>query len=522
MIKKQKTLIIVFVSLFAVMLIAYFAVIKPLIAVEDDDTPVVELLPGEVALSAKNSNFYIFEPVQRSSIQSIEVKNEFGGYKIYRDASDTFQLDGCVGLNFNEELFANLVVSSGTPTAMSRVGYDLTDEQLAEYGFDSPQASWTLTDTSGKEYTMYVGDMLLTEGGYYVKYADRNAVYIVGTALSQTILQPVTTLIKPLLTAGMSQNDYFMVDNFTIWHGEELFVHVIRVPDEEKENPNAIVEAKLSYPYAEVDGEKIPYELNETLYFEILYKLMTLKGDSVVAFMPDDATIAEYGLAEPAYIVSYTFNSDYEFYIFISEKQADGSYYATSNLYGFLTICKVSSENIGWVSKDKFDWIFPTPFFENITTVESISIKSENVDVDFRLTHGVDEDGNNSLEVEEINSGVKIPNADVRNFREYYKTLLNITNREYAKLSAEDREALIADDSKLIMTMKYKTIDGATTEYKFYKYYETSTGQISTGKIFVTVNGIGEFYTTNDLINKILADVPRVLQGLDVDAYGKK
>ena len=47
MIKKQKQLIIIFGVLFVVMVIAYFAVIRPLTAVEDDGTVTQELLPGE-------------------------------------------------------------------------------------------------------------------------------------------------------------------------------------------------------------------------------------------------------------------------------------------------------------------------------------------------------------------------------------------------------------------------------------------------------------------------------------------
>ncbi len=171
--------------------------------------------------TAKTTNIYIFDPLERSEIQSIEVTNEFGGYKVYRDASDTFQLEGCPGLTFDPEIFSSLVVSSGTPTAMMRVATDLTDEQMAEYGLDDPQASWTVTSTLGEKFTMYVGDALVTEGGYYVKYADRDAAYIVSTTLAETILQPAKVLLKPLLTAGMSQNDYFFVDSFSVWHGED-------------------------------------------------------------------------------------------------------------------------------------------------------------------------------------------------------------------------------------------------------------------------------------------------------------
>ena len=124
------------------------------------------------------------------------------------------------------------------------------------------------------------------------------------------------------------------------------------------------------------------------------------------------------------------------------------------------------------------------------------------------------------LDVTDVKSGTVIPNKDVKNFREFYKTMLNITNQEYATLSAEDRAALTSNDDNLVMTMTY---EGSKTdnycEYKFYRYVEESTGKISGGKYFVTVNGIGEFYTTNDLVEKVMNDIPLVLNGLDIDAY---
>ena len=210
-----------------------------------------------------------------------------------------------------------------------------------------------------------------------------------------------------------------------------------------------------------------------------------------------------------------------EMRLFVSERQADGTYYAISNLYGYSVVVKVGSDKLGWLEDDTFRWIFPTPFFENIVNVERITLKGDDVDVDYRLTHGLTESGTPTLEVDEVNSGVHIPDAEVNNFRQYYKTMLNITNQEYAKLSAEDRAALMADDNRIRLTMTYTDTDGVVTEFRFYQYYSESTGHLSGGKIFVVVNGVGEFYTTNDLVDKVVNDTARVLDGLDVDAYGQ-
>ena len=521
-IKNQRRLILILGILFVVLLIGYFAVIRPLTRTEENLDVELDLLEGEVPITSRLTNFYIFQPVDRTSIQSIDVTNEYGGYRVYRDASDNFQLEGCPGLSFDPEIFSSLVVSAGTPTTMMRVAQDLTDEEFAEYGLDHPQASWTLTDTSGQTYTMYVGDELLTEGGYYVKYEPRNAVYIVSSSLGDTILQPAFHLLSPLLTAGLSTNTIYFVDEFTVYKGDDLFVHVVRIPEDQMVNPESIVELKLTWPRPENTANGEVYQINDDLYFNILYNFMALEGEEVVAFLPEEEELPQYGLDDPAYSITYNFMQDgqkYEFYIFVSEQQPDGTYYAVSNLYQFTTVVKVAGDKLDWLEKDEFSWIFASPFFENIVNVSRITLKGEGVDVDYRLKHGMTEEETPTLEVTEVNSGVVIPNEEVNNFRQYYKELLNITNQQYAALSEEDREALIADENRVRLTMTYENANGEVSEFKFYQYYSASEDHISGGKIFVVVNGVGEFYTTNDLIDKVVNDTSRVLEGLDVDAY---
>lgn len=88
-----------------------------------------------------------------------------------------------------------------------------------------------------------------------------------------------------------------------------------RVPDDQKKSEDSIVEVKLTYPRPS-DGEEL-YEINDSLYYEILYNFMALQGESVEAFMPTDEQLEEFGLMDPAYTIFYTFE-DYDFYIFVS------------------------------------------------------------------------------------------------------------------------------------------------------------------------------------------------------------
>jgi hypothetical protein len=514
--KKRIILIIVLAALFAVLLTVYFVFIAPLL--RDDDSGVdLDLMDGEVKITDKLTNFYIFQPVKRSEIQSIKVTNSQGGYEIYRDSSDTFQLKGTSGLQFDAEKFSSLVVTAGTPVAMSRIARDLSDDEWAVYGLDSPQASWTIETNTGEKHTINVGDKLLSHAGYYASLEGRNAVYIVSTTLEDTILKPGYSLVDPLLTYGMTQNDYYLADDFVLLHGQEMFVAV----DRTSRDTDEILKLTLLYPYPEKEKREY-YDINSDTYLDALYSLVELKGDETVAVNPTDGVLMEFGLLSPAYTVYYKFGGS-EFYVIISSKQADDCYYAVSNLFGYQIVCRVPAETLKWLEYTEFKWIQSNPFYENIGSVRRITIETpDGIDVDFVLTHGTDEQGNVTLEVKERNSGTVIENKYARNFRQYYLTLLNITNKAYSNLDQKDREALIADESRLLMKMHIELTDGTSNDYRFYQYYEESTGKLSTGKVFVVVNDFGEFYTSNDLIDKVKNDTPRVLEGLDIDGYGQR
>ncbi len=511
MMKKQKILIVVFAVLFAVLLTAYFVVIKPLMAETAEGESSLTVLDGEV--ETVNGRLLMFRHVERDEMQSIEVFNEYGSYKFYRDASDNFQLEGYLGLSYDQELFASLVTSTGYTVSLMRITDAATEADWVEYGLDAPTAHWTVTTTDGETHTVYIGDNLVTEGGYYARYEGRDAVYILSNTLESTVLQPAKKLIMPLLTAGMTQNDYFYATNFTIWKNEELFLRIANVPTEEMSNPDAIVETEMIYPKG--------YIPNDNNYFTVLYGLAALQGSETVHVGTTAGILEEYGLLTPAYAVYYQFNQ-IEFYIYFSEKQADGTYYATSNLSDRQLIVKIDASSVNWLEQSLFYWVAEYPFNVNITTMDTMIIKADGVDVTFDLTHGKDENGNNTLAVTaDVRAAketaaptvVEISEKDSNTFRQFYRTLLAIALQEYTPLSAEEKEALLADESKLLLTFIYTDLDGKTVEYKFYQY--------STRRAFVTIDGYGEFYTYVDLVTKAASDVEKVLRGIDIDSYAK-
>lgn len=503
MMSKQKRLFILCAAVFAVLLVVYFAVIRPLTKTEETkETQPLETLPGEAA--GINGRYLMFPQVERKGMQSILVENEYGTYEFYRDANGDFQIRGFEGTAFDLTKFSGLVTSCGYTLAKLKVVDNATDAELAEYGLDQPQAHWTLTTTTGEKYTVYVGYDLLTGGGYYCMLEGRRSVYVLDTSLKDSVLRPIEYLCSPVLLAGIDKNDYFMIDNFTVMHGEEVLCSFRIVDKEDQNNPEAMVENRMVYP--------APYYPNEDVLFNIYYGYMSLSGTEVVKLGASDEDFEQYGLAEPAHTIYFQYNGA-EIVLLFSEKQDDGTYYAVSSLFPH-EIIRIGAETVDYLEYGLIDWIAVYPFQQWITAVSEMSISGSGADVSFRLQHGTDADGAATLDVT-ASTGLVIPNAEVYNFRQFYKTLLSVAIQDYVPLSETEIDALTADENNCILTFSITNLSGDTTVYRFYPY--SGAGRRS----LMTVNGTGEFYVQTDLIQKIASDANKVLAGLDVNAYGK-
>lgn len=504
MMSKQKKPILICAVIFAVLLAAYFIVIVPLVESgnEEEETDPLETISGEVV--GVNDRYMMYPQVERSGMSSIRVENEYGTFEFYRDANNDFQIRGYEGTAYNLELFSQLVTSTGYTLSKVKVVDNASDAQLEEYGLLEPQANWTLTTLSGDSYKVYVGYDLLTGGGYYCMLEGRRSVYVLDVSLASVILAPIENLCSPVLLAGIAQDDYFTIDHFTMIQGDEVLFRITKVPVEEQNNPDALVENIMDYP--------APYFPNDTVYMSAIYAYMGLTGSSVAKLGATEKDIENYGLADPAHTIYFEYQGS-EIMLFFSELQADGTYYAMSTLFPHV-ISVINAADVAYLEYGLIDWIEEYPFQQWITRISKMTVDGSGADVSFSLTHGVDESGANTLDVKASN-GLVIPNNDVYNFRQFYKTLLSIKILDYVPLSDEKIDALTADDSKCILTFTITDLEGEDMVYRFYPY--SGAGR----RCLMTVNGVGEFSVMTDLVEKVASDANKVLAGLDVNSYGK-
>ena len=488
--KKQQTAIIALAAVVVVSLALYFLVVSPYLSRDNEADEPIELIDGEAL--GTNDTILLYDRVEKEDIYKIEVNNEKGGYGFfYNGISKEFFVMGNTSAPYDTTLFSSLTSSVGQMKATERLLSECDD--YSEYGLDEAQnpASYTLTTQSGEVHTVYIGDKTPTGQGYYARHADRSAVYIVGTSIGKTVFSSLEDMITPILTLPMEQNDYFMIDKFTLMRGKDIALQITYLDEEEQKAAAAITAYKMLAP--------ANYSVNSTNYITALESLMNFVGKSTLVYKPTTEQLSEYGISEAAFSIHYTYGGIDQSVIF-SEKNENGNYYAYSLLFDLIT--EVDGEKLAWLEWDTVKWIDYPVFMMNINDIKSIKIESDTAIYNFKLD-GVDKE----LTVTEQKSGTA---RDVSLFRKFYHVLLTIHMQDYVyeDLDTEAIETLVAGDN-LYLTLTIETRAGQTTVYKFYPY--------STRRAYYTVNGEGEFYVLRDKVTKVITDAEKLMAGEVID-----
>ena len=509
MMKKQIVIIAVLAAVIIGLLCAYFIVIKPIVDAEEppETKAPIETAPGEDIGMADKILAYPYIPT--SDMQSITVYNSYGKYRVYKDSkTDIFQIEGYEGIAFHEENMSSLQTSVGYPLAITKISdpkpleeYGLADVTLDDGTVKSP-AKFIMTTKSGDRYTGYLGDKIVTGAGYYFLYAERpDVVYVVEESIAEVLCSPVEKLVSPMIVTPMTANDYFLVHNFTLMKGEEMFIHIDYIEEADRADTELVTKTyNMLYP-----EDLIPSAEAISAAMLKFYTANT-EGETnmeVVHLGIDDDVLAKYNLTDNCYSLYYTYQG-VENFLLISPQNTDGSYYVASPL--FRQIVKADAQMFDFVTWSLFDWV-ESPFFQiKIDFVSDITVESG----DYKVTFDLRGDGQD-LVVTERGTGNK---PDVKNFRQFYKTVLYASYEGECGLTTDEMAMYRArgdKESQLILTIN--TEEGRQYRYRFFRYSERRS--------YVELNGAGEFYTLRTVADKILADAKRVQSGETITSTDK-
>lgn len=493
MIKKQKLAVIIGILVFIALICVYIFVLSPMLQkTEPDETP--ELLEGEVL--GTDNRVQMMEHIEKARIKSIEVHNASGGFTFYRGSDNEFYIKGKEGVPYDMTVFAQLVVNAGYTLSMERYT-DVEDMSVYGLGEDDEPAYYIITTTSGKSHKIYVGDQLVTGGGYYCSYDGRDGVvYILDSSFSYTLLADVNSLISPMVVNPISSSDYYTTDDFYIVRNGELVVWIDYMTPEEINDSASIGNYRMLSP--------AEYSVNTTNFVSVLEMLSSFIGESTVEAgslenSMDQAYLKEtynIDIDNPAYSLGYFYN-DIQCDVIFSPPADDGTVYAYSTLFN--TVCTVDMSKLPFMEWELIKFVDTGVFYKNINNIAQMKFDTPDSSVTFKING---EDKNISI-TDSVNN-TPYSEEQITNFRQFYKVVLSMKMIDYT-------ESTDKNEDKCILTMTVKTDAGEETVYKFYAY--------STRRCYYTIDGNGEFYTMRDSVEKVISDMALLLSGQPVDAY---
>ena len=601
-------------------------------AVVDYDENEGELLGGTV----KAKRVMMFPRVGQDNTYSIEVKNQYGTYKLYRKNVETTSTGAKKYTNsivvskdgqdtlavYDATLFASLCVSCGYTLTLQKLDFTAAGAPLkadgsidyAEYGLEnrydattgeliytpttytitkaayasngscSPATEWFDFDgdaANGKEtertvqYTVTVGDALVSGGGYYVKlssnyanpnYEGREAVYIVSNTISSTVLQPVEALVTPSLVYPMSISTYVMVYNFRLG----TVGRYIDVPEDELESQLKLVSAfdyidltkrentmYSSQPYLLSEGVDLMkgYRFNGDNVSTVLGNIYQMEYVGCRVLQPDDEDLKNYRLDENVFFLSFDYDpfiasggSEEDEWVsnmlIISQRTEQGTYYVYSTMYDM--IVEVDQYYLSFLEWKASDWYESNFFQNNISYVKNLNIyagdKSYEFTLDNKFSYAFYDNGDGTGTLINSSDGTFTQNADGsytftvtktgaqhkvqfvdftagRTQREYYKTSNNTTASRIVYISENNVKVEITENTNNLQVIcpQYQDGKGGVVDYTIEDSYITDKGLPKTDT-YTALDNFKRLYAKL-LWYSIEGDITEKELGSDVKTY---
>lgn len=376
---------------------------------------------GEVL--AYSEYIMMFPQIDQENVYSLEVTNETGSYRFYRNAKGVLKLAGFEDklVTYDETAFTVLCVSCAYPLTTTKL--DLTSKQstvkrledgsvdYSAYGLadsDNP-ARYTVTKSQKDEdgnvvadpnasYTVRVGDKLLAGDGYYVQLEGREAIYVLPTTTYELgrdigrVFSPIESMVMPRATYPVPMVAQNMLDNFILGKvdltgklsNQDFLEDALKNLDmitaftyldlDMRENT-----LYLPTPYKSLMEEYNINDGNVDIATNLLYEMQFLSCKKLGL---TKSVLEEYGFGGNVYYLSYgspTLNDQnvvtgyIDNVILISPKTENNTYYVASFLYDM--IVEVDHYYFSFLDWEQNEWYADTMFKHNVAFLTDLRIQ---------------------------------------------------------------------------------------------------------------------------------------------------
>lgn len=495
-------------------------------AVDTDD--------GEAVSSYKR--LLVFPKVESSEVQSLRVTNEHGTYT-FEKKNGSVVLKGYEYVAYDQKSYQSMIAFLGSLVTMEKYPESTVRKYgLSEYGLETPQATYTIISTSGKTYTVDIGDAIVSGNGYYAKLEGRETVYIINAYYALT-LEPVESYIQPIMADGLTINNYPEVYNFKLYNytydadgkpKAENLTALTYWDYAERENTEFQTQS-----YKMLDDRLACFMPNSDSVTTTMSNFASMENAKVVKLGATDAVRKQYGLDKPAKLLTYDFvltdsktgeKTYLRYFYWFSNITEQGTYYAVvdaqtstdnENFYSasakYDYILEIGRSMIPMMEWNAIDWVEAYYFHRPIMLIDRIEFETPDGTIVFRLTAGKDD-------IERITATMngETRDVDIKQFKNLYRNMLYGVLFDKTGKTDEELAAVVADPARKQLSYRVVTsLKSLDYTYTFYNLAE-SRSYITIHDNIGDVGGGGDFFVLTNDVMKTVRDAKNVFDGKEV------
>lgn len=456
-------------------------------------------------------------------VKKIVVKAANGTYTIAPDKDGVLMADAYQDLPVNATRIDDLVSTLAYVSAIKKVIDD--PEKPADYGFDKPLATVTVTYHDDAVVTLEVGDQEPLKSGYYLRESGKTTIYLIAESFVEAVNQKPTAFIGTTLYAAPPIDEkkegsavLTSVDfTGTLRKGQPLS---LRLLEEEDGEYTSLSNYLITKPFQRGTVENTAQTLLSgmtSLYAADVAKAYPTKADLKTYGLDDPYSVAKINLAIQATRSAGTTSgtasatgttsgaAEEETYYYnnrthtvrLGGKDKDGFYYAMVD--DIPVVYLVSGDAAAWAETKYNDLVERTLFLTDITKVESISLTLDGKTTKFALTHYPDEEDNDkSLKVTVDGKQMETPS-----FRTLYQVFLSVAR--YGETAEKP-----SGTPEIVFECRLK---GQANPHVLAKIYRTTATQ------YTCVMQDGDMYTIRtSQIDKLVREYNHFMNGETVSA----
>lgn len=436
-------------------------------------------------------------------VEKIEIENQSGTYTILSE-TPTEKATDAEG-NETEQTqqtvytlvgFEDAALQSGQADSIANQAsnmsttaiIDIKGENLGDYGLDKPKAKVTTTFTDGTVVKMDIGNDAPSDLGTYIKYSDKNEVYLTDTASANAFSFSVLDLLDKNITDTATTEEAAELESMTL-SGASFTDAITIVPNDDE---TCAAHYRMTAPREQfvnvVNGDTVKGNIRG------------LYATAVIAYHPSDNQLSEYGLSKPAATVEAKFADGADYKLSASKADSSGNLYLYN--HGSNIIYQLSATSVAWATTSyeelKYEYVLK-PVQDKLSSIE-VTADGKTYKFELEKVTKTDDEGNET-------SSTKIKCGDKSIAESKFSTFFD--NLTSVQCNGNGESA--SPSGKAVLTVKYTYNNGKAADT--VSYYTADNR-----KMLAQVNGKSDTYVFETYTSKIIEDAPKLAGGGTVTA----